>query len=137
MTLPDEQSLPRIETMTVRLEHFSTVSESNTREHWTVKYRRARQQRNLVFRWLRATTPRQFWQLPMHITLVRIAPRLLDDDNLCGALKAVRDGVADVLAGKYGAGQDRHPDLTWGYQQRRGAVREYGVDIVCLPGGAA
>lgn len=137
MTPPDEQILPRIETMTVRLEHFSTVSESNARGHWMIKHRRAREQRVTVFRWILATTPVGFWQLPMHITLVRIAPRLLDDDNLCGALKAVRDGIADVFAGEYGAGEDRHPDLTWAYQQRRGTTREYGVEIVCLPGGVA
>lgn len=51
----------------------------------------------------------------LEVTLVRVAARALDDDNLRGALKAVRDGVADALGI-----DDRDPRVTWSYRQDRG-----------------
>jgi hypothetical protein len=50
------------------------------------------------------------------ITLTRIAPRWLDDDNLAGACKAVRDGVADAIGL-----DDRDHRLRWAYLQATGA----------------
>lgn len=47
------------------------------------------------------------------ITLTRIAPRKLDGDNLQRSLKAIRDGVADVL--RIDDGNER---LGWRYEQR-------------------
>jgi len=47
--------------------------------------------------------------------LVRESMRALDGDNLAGALKAVRDGVADALGI-----DDRNPRVTWLVDQRRG-----------------
>jgi hypothetical protein len=64
----------------------------------------------------------------VRVELTRIAPRALDDDNLRGALKAVRDGVADVLGI-----DDRDPRVVWDYEQAHGAPREYGVKIVIRP----
>lgn len=54
-----------------------------------------------------------------------MAPRELDDDGNVTSLKAVRDGVADALGMK----SDRDPRVTWRYAQRKGAVREYAVEI--------
>jgi hypothetical protein len=74
--------------------------------------------------------------LPVVVTLVRLAPSSgLDDDNIRGALKSVRDGVADALGV-----DDRDPDVSWVYEQRRtqrrktgavelGTVRGYGVEV--------
>src|SRR5262245_44239389 len=94
----------------VCLPGLRTVSEANKREHWAAKARRAKQQRIATFRWLQHLLPRHT-QAPdqLHITLTRVAPRALDDDNAQAALKAVRDGVSDYLAGHYLAGQDRQP----------------------------
>jgi len=59
------------------------------------------------------------------ITLTRIAPRQLDaHDGLRSALKPVVDGVADFFGCK-----DNDPRLQWQYEQRRGGVREYAVEI--------
>jgi hypothetical protein len=59
------------------------------------------------------------------ITLTRIAPRELDaHDGLRSALKPVVDGVADFFGCK-----DNDPRLSWQYEQRRGRVREYAVEI--------
>jgi hypothetical protein len=108
-------------------------SESNARGHWAEKARRASAARGLaslatraysasycgvpVFRWFGGTG--------IVVTLVRLAPRELDDDNVRGALKSVRDGVADAL----GLASDRDKRVTWRYEQRKGASREYGCEI--------
>jgi hypothetical protein len=60
----------------------------------------------------------------LEVHLTRIAPRELDDDNLRGALKSTRDGVADALGI-----DDRDPRVRWGYGQERGKVREYAVRV--------
>lgn len=104
------------------------VSEANQREHWSVKHRRAKEQRYTVYYNLRCT----YWslpQLPCIITLTRIAPRALDTDNLVSSFKACQDGVADWLAGAEGQGQDRLEGLTWHYDQQPGKPREYGLLI--------
>jgi hypothetical protein len=49
----------------------------------------------------------------------------LDDDNAQGALKNVRDGIADALGV-----DDRTPLVEWRYDQTRGKPREYGVRIL-------
>jgi hypothetical protein len=66
------------------------------------------------------------------ITLTRIAPRVLDTDNLASGLKAVRDGVADALGVNDGSSR-----LTWRYAQERGKPREYAVrvEIQAVPTG--
>ncbi len=98
---------------------IKTVSEANQRDHWVKRHRRAKRQR----RDAALITPRH--PLPVVVTLTRIAPRKLDDDNLRGALKAVRDGVTDKL----GLTDDSDPRLTWVYRQERGQPKQYGVSI--------
>lgn len=50
------------------------------------------------------------------VVLTRVATRDLDSDNLAGALKSVRDGVADVFFG----GEDKESGgLSWVYRQER------------------
>ena len=106
-----------------------TVSEANRREHWSKRAKRVREQRGVVCMAFqsaaidRALPPLQRIA-PIEVTLTRVAPRELDDDNLRGALKACRDGVADALKI-----DDRDPSVRWAYAQERGAVREYAVAI--------
>jgi hypothetical protein len=103
-----------------------TVSEANAHTHWRVRQKRAKQQRSTVQVVLRATaTPPA---LPCSVTLTRIAPRALDDDNLAGALKHVRDGVADWLGIN-----DRDARVSWACAQRRGAARQYAVEVAIGP----
>lgn len=108
------------------------VSTANLREHWAVKARRVKAQRQatgLALRheggtWMSPPTT------PMVITMTRIAPRPLDGDNCQNAAKAVRDGVADWLKTA-----DNDPLLTWVYQQRKGKPKEYAVEITVEEGG--
>jgi hypothetical protein len=117
-----------------------TVSEANQREHWAVKARRVVAQRQAVaWAWLSA---RLAVAVPCIVTMTRIAPRELDDDNLRGALKAVRDEVALLLglpAARPRKGQrwliadDRDPRVEWHYGRHRGAPGEYAVVIEIVP----
>lgn len=102
---------------------IKTVSEANRRDHWAARAKRAKAQRWAAFCYV-PTHP-----LPCVVTLTRIGPRLLDDDNLRGALKAVRDGIADRLGV-----DDADPRVEWRYAQRRGEPRQYAVDVAIANG---
>jgi hypothetical protein len=98
-----------------------TRSTLNQREHWATRHRRTRDERALTLAMLRIQLgPLQ--RAPVGVRLVRIAPRALDDDNLRGALKAIRDGVQD-----YVGVDDRY--LRVDYDQVRGRPGEYGVRV--------
>lgn len=71
---------------------------------------------------------------PVVVRLTRIGPRKLDSDNVAGACKAVRDGVADWLDVDDGD----ETKVRWVYAQRRAVagelwlVKGYGVQIELL-----
>lgn len=92
---------------------LATVSEANARGHWAARHWRAREQRAMVLLVLRSRVGVRPPPMPLRIRLVRVSPRKLDGDNLQGALKAVRDGVADYL------GINDSLDI-WDYGQERG-----------------
>lgn len=89
----------------------------NLRLHWGSKSRKVARQRE----WALAV-PRH--PVPCRVFLTRIAPRELDGDNLQGAFKALRDGIAQRLGV-----DDRDPRVTWLYAQERGKPREYAVRV--------
>jgi hypothetical protein len=65
--------------------------------------------------------------LPLIVTLTRVAPSNgLDDDNLAGALKGVRDAVAEWL----GVDDRDRATVRYEYEQRRGP---WGVEISWRP----
>jgi len=103
-----------------------TISENNAREHWASRAKRRKGQREVVHLVLpmhmRTCKP----VAPFAITLVRIAPRRLDSDNLQGALKAVRDQVAEELGIN-----DGDPAHEWRYEQRHYDKnrRELGLQV--------
>jgi len=63
-------------------------------------------------------------KVPLRVTMTRIAPRAFNDDNLVGAFKHVRDGIAQGLHTT-----DENPGIEWVCAQERGKPREYGVRI--------
>ena len=100
------------------------ISEANSRQHW----RQAAPRKALHRATARAmcqqhARPRH--DGPITITLTRIAPRTLDDDNLASGFKAVRDGVADWLGIDDGSKR-----LAWRYAQAKGAPNGYAAEIV-------
>jgi hypothetical protein len=98
-----------------------TYSLTNQREHWAKKARRAKSERSWAYT---LTAGIRKLGLPLTVTLTRIAPRALDDDNIRAALKSIRDGVADRIGI-----DDGDSRVTWCYAQRRGKPREYAVEI--------
>lgn len=59
------------------------------------------------------------------VAVIRVAPRQLDPhDGLPASCKGVVDGIADALGI-----DDRDPRIMWTYDQKKGAPRQYGVEI--------
>lgn len=58
---------------------------------------------------------------PLLVTITRIGPRKLDDDNLASACKYARDQIASAVGIDDGSEQ-----YTWLYKQAKGG---YGVDV--------
>lgn len=114
-------------TIPVRIE-----SESNKREHWSKGYSRKKNQAAGV-RLVLATGKGAWPELPVIVTLTRAAPRLLDGDNLQGALKHIRDAIADLLIPGLRPGQaDGDPRITWVYAQRKQS-KVYTLEIEIKP----
>ena len=82
----------------------------NSRVHWSVKSKRAREQRQIVGWILKG---RQRPEPPFVIRLTRVGPKRMDDDNAIGSLKACRDAIAEWIGIDDGI-------LTWAYSQRTG-----------------
>lgn len=100
-----------------------TPSVLNLREHWGRKAARAKAHREAAWASCQYANPRRP-ALPVVVRLVRISPRKLDGDNLQGALKAVRDGIADWLGV-----DDGHDAVTWEYGQEQGKPACVRVEI--------
>ena len=103
---------------------IKTISESNYREHWAAKARRAKKQRTAACLLTQPVVPLLPKTGHMEITLTRIGARKLDSDNLAGSQKHVQDGVADAM--KIDDGSSR---LTWIYAQEKGRAGEYAVRL--------
>ena len=63
------------------------------------------------------------------VSLCRFGPKKLDDDNLRGALKAIRDGVSDALGIDDGDSRVR-----WEYDQEAGS-KQYSVYVKIVEKG--
>lgn len=99
-------------------------STSNLREHWAAKARRVKEQRAYAMIAAKALGAGRMAP-PWLVTIIRVAPRRLDGDNMQAAAKAVRDGLADAL----GLRDDSDPRVTWAYEQERGKPSAVRVEI--------
>lgn len=104
-------------TIPIRIE-----SSLNLREHWRTRANRNTSHRAAAWMCMKAAGRIKVDRAT--ITLTRIAPRELDDDNLAGGFKSVRDGVSDWLGI-----DDGDKRLTWVYAQRRGKPHEYAAEV--------
>jgi hypothetical protein len=107
---------------------IKTVAGLNAREHWRDRRRRVKAERDtacLVVRSKLGRDPR-----PCTVTMVRLSAGALDDDNLQGAAKAIRDGIADAIGV-----QDNDPAIRWQYAQERCKRGEFGMRIRIEPQG--
>ena len=119
---------------------IKTVSEINCTEHWTKKHKRHKQQQFFV---------RQLFKheaieisLPCHVKLTRLAPRMIDSDNMPTSIKFVQDEIAELLTGKGGfyvtkkglikaikghAESDKR--ITWEYAQEKYKTQAVRIEI--------
>ena len=109
--------------------NIKTASESNCSEHWTVKAKRHKKQKDFVKKILMVERPKV--KPPCKVKLTRLAPRELDaHDNLGTSLKWVSDAIAEYLVpGKAAGRADDCKEIEWSFAQRKGQVREYGVYV--------
>lgn len=108
-------------TITIQLP-LHIQSEANCRDHWRKRAARAKLQRTTARVMCQQYERPMGYDGPVTVALTRISPRKLDDDNLAGGFKAVRDGVADWLG--INDGSER---MTWLYAQRKGPM---GAEVV-------
>lgn len=92
-------------------------SVANRREHWAIRARRTKAHRL-------AAHAVPIHPLPCVVTLIRVAPRKLDDDNLVSGFKALRDGIA----ARFGV-DDADPRIQFRYEQVRGKAKEYAARV--------
>lgn len=105
------------------------LSCANRSEHWMVRRRRDHNQRWAVKGALLASQSHIF--LPATITLVNVTNRLMDEDNLSSAFKAIRDQIADwVVPGLRPGMADSHPDITWKYAQEKVKLKDRAIKII-------
>lgn len=88
----------------------------NARQHWAKRSKGAKAERESA----RLLMPQH--PVPCTVLLTRVSPGTLDDDNLRGSLKAVRDGIAERLGVV-----DNSPLVRWEYAQQR--ARAWGVKV--------
>ena len=108
--------------------YIKTVSEANCSEHWSKKSKRhSLQKKAVVWKWLQE---RPEFDPPCTIILSRIAPRVLDFDNLVSSFKWIKDSIADRINPGLAPGRaDDDSRISWDYKQERGVSKEYAVKI--------
>lgn len=95
-------------------------SENATRDrHWSYRKRRAEYQK---IKTRAALGTHQWRSFPATVTLTRLGPRRMDEDNAIAGLKAVRDAVARWLGV-----DDGDPVVSWKYAQAHS--KDYRVKI--------
>lgn len=101
---------------------IKTVPGLNAREPWQVRTGRVKRERKATA-WLLKTITRP--ALPCSVILTRLSAGHMDDDNLPGALKSVRDEIAKWL------GVDDRDRLTvrYVYRQRQVPRGQFGVEV--------
>lgn len=105
-----------------RIPDMKLSSKLNDRVHWRKRAKDAKTQRQAAFYTVKP------YPLPCMVTITRIGPATLDGDNLAGACKSIRDGIADRLGV-----DDRSPAVLYRYAQQKHGKGVYGVEILFEP----
>ena len=111
-------------------------SKLNLHGHWSKAHRTAKRQREnahwAMIQKRNGVVESDLDDIALTVTITRLSPhyeqenKRLDNDNLAGACKAIRDGIADWLNVN-----DRDPRITWVYAQ--GFHEEYACTVSIAP----
>lgn len=96
------------------------ISEANSRGHWAKRAKRFKGHKIAAL-----AVPRH--ALPVLVTITRLGPGRMDDDNLAGAAKALRDGIAARL------GVDDGDTRRIRFQYRQERANAHGVRVRLEP----
>ena len=108
--------------------YLLTKSEANSSEHWRIKSMRHKTQARVV--WYEMISCKVAIIPPCIVKITRISPRTLDDDNLRGALKWIRDAIADHIHPNLAPGRaDNDKNITWQYEQERGKPQSIRIEV--------
>jgi len=112
---------------------IKTVNEANSREHWHKKATRHTRQKEAT-RFILASKVDETC-LPCQIIFTRIAPRKLDQwDNLPMSFKWILDSLSELLIPGKATGQaDSDNRIQVKYEQKKGDVGEYAIEIEIIP----
>lgn len=107
---------------TIHIDDLRIESIANSRfNRWTGTAKKRVQDQHMLA--ALATTKKP--ALPVVVTLRRIGPREIDDDNLAGGFKRVRDRIAEWL----GCDDGDKSRVRWVYEQVAIGKREYAVQV--------
>ena len=110
------------------------ISELNNFDHWAKKRKRKKENCFFISSFFNVSTQGRNITLPCKIILTRLAPKVLDYDNLVAAFKGIRDCIADkIIPGLAPGRADGDPRLNWEYQQKETYNREYAVQVQIYP----
>lgn len=107
-------------------------SEANLREHWRVRNKRKQDQQLAVIAGLKQFEPMLRSWPAWKVTLTRAGKRMLDDDNLAGGFKAVRDQIAKICDCDDG----NRERWSWNYDQMTGKIYAVRIHIERVEVGA-
>lgn len=106
---------------------LETKSEANISEHWSKKSNRHKKQAKMV--WFEMLSC-PFIIPPCKVSITRISPRTLDDDNLRTALKWIRDAIAEKIHPNLAPGRaDDDKLIEWDYLQWKGKPKAIRIEI--------
>lgn len=93
---------------------------ANTRMYWRRMASLKKKQKEATAACIKNAGPIAL-PMPLLVTITRVGPRKLDDDNLASACKYVRDQIAAAVGV-----DDGSPLYTWRYEQKIG---KYSVEV--------
>ena len=108
-----------------------TVAHVNDRRHWRARKKDSDAEKlALRVAWMRADCPTPP-TLPVHVRFTRIAPRMLDEDNLRTAPKFIQDELCRCigLARANGQARDEGDVLRVHHHQEKGPPKQYAVRV--------
>lgn len=99
----------------------------NDRMHWTKRHGKVKRERGTACMMTRLELNRvpRYFSYPIIVTLTRLSSGELDEDNLAGSLKAIRDGIADAFE----CDDSKRSRLRFVYAQEKCKRGAFGVKV--------